>query len=67
MAEVQEKPIQTINGPFTRERTKSLREAVEQAETPETMWEGAPLDVKYGAYLLEYVESEFAKRGHNGL
>jgi hypothetical protein len=67
MTETIEKKVGTIAGPFDRARAKSLRETIEQSETPVTMWEGQELDVKFGAYLLEYVEQQLGMRGHNGL
>ncbi len=67
MADIMDKKVHTIAGPFDRERAESLRKTVEEAETPVTMWEGQELDVKFGAYLLEFVEVRLGMKGHNGL
>lgn len=65
-----EKTVGTICGPFDRKRLESLKETVEAAESDllsETNWEGQSLDVKFGRYLIEFVETRMAQRGHNGL
>lgn len=69
-----EKTISTAAGPFTRERMLSLRKTLNQAVNGEGMerdqvikWEGNDLLISYGQYLLEFVETEYAKRNCHGL
>lgn len=66
----QDKKVGTIAGPFDRARAESLRQTLKDAESEgieTTMWEGVELDTKFGTYLLEFVDQQFASRGHNGL
>lgn len=62
--------VGTIAGPFDTKRAQSLRRVIEQAQDDgitETMWEGQTLDVQFGVYLLEFVETQLGMKGHNGL
>lgn len=63
-----EKPIGTIAGPFDRARLEQLKETLEKADGAEsTMFEGQELHCGFGKYLVEFVEGQFAQRGHEGL
>lgn len=63
-----EKPVQTIAGPFDRERLQRLKDTIE-GEDRETvlMFEGQELLVSFGCYLAEFVEMQLGKRNTRGL
>lgn len=54
-----DKPVQTVAGPFDRERTEALRQTLKQAEDQmldreQTIkFEGNDLLISFGTYLLE--------------
>lgn len=63
-----EKPVNTVHGPFTRERLKTMKDLIAGEDRDTVLqFEGADLLVKYAQYLVEFVEGEFAKRNHGGL
>ncbi len=68
-----EKTVQTIAGPFDRKRMEALRETLAQADgemlgrEEVIKFEGNDLVISFGKYLLEYLDGEFAKKGHQGL
>ena len=68
-----EKTIQTIAGPFDRKRMDMLRETLKEADREGRdkheviKFEGQDLQISFGTYLLEFLDSQFATRGHQGL
>ncbi|MEN6333287.1 MAG: hypothetical protein ABFE01_03445 [Phycisphaerales bacterium] len=63
-----EKPIQTIAGPFDRDRLAKLKETIkDQDRDSVVMFEGNELLVSFGQYLAEFVEIELGKRNTEGL
>jgi hypothetical protein len=63
-----EKPVQTKWGPMTRAQMESLKTALDGQDRDATInWEGQEVLVSFGLYLVEFVESEFAKRNTRGL
>lgn len=63
-----EKPVNTIAGPFDRKRLDKLKETIEGQE-PESVvqFEGQELLVKFGKYLVEFVEVTLGQRNTEGL
>lgn len=61
--------VETICGPFDRDRYKRLRLALQYAGNGEEyiMFEGQMLLVTFGNYLCEFLDAEFAKKGTEGL
>lgn len=55
--------VHTIFGHFDQARLDRLRETI-KGEEPDTdlKFEGADLNVKFGQYLAEHVETELSKR-----
>lgn len=68
-----EKPVHTIAGAFDRNRYKALKETIKEADKcgisddEITLFEGQELVIKYGKYLLQYLDQKFAERGHGPL
>lgn len=68
-----EKTVQTVAGPFDRKRMDALRETLAEADREGRdkgeviKFEGNDLLISFGTYLLEYVDSQFATKGHQGL
>lgn len=51
--------VETIAGPFDRERYERLRHAINTANSPVVTFEGQDLDMHFGTYLLQYLETRF--------
>lgn len=65
---IDEKPVQTKWGPWTRDMMNRLKAALKDQDRDSTiMFEGKEVLVSFGGYLVEFLEGEFAKRGHAGL
>lgn len=63
-----EKPVQTKWGPWTRDMMNRLKEALEGEDKDSIiMFDGAEVLVSFGNYLVQFLESEFAKRNTRGL
>ena len=68
-----EKTIDTVAGPFNRKRMEQLRETLDEADregrdkSEVIKFEGNDLVISFGKYLLEFVDNQFATRGHQGL
>lgn len=59
MSVMEDEHVGTIWGPFDKARADSLRRTLEEAQTAnlsETKFEGSDLDVRFGGYLLEFVD-----------
>ncbi len=68
-----EKPVDTVAGPFDRRRTNSLRQTLLAAEA-EGMhrddiinFEGQALLISFGQHMLDFIDLQFAKRNNEGL
>lgn len=68
-----EKTIDTVAGPFSRARSEKLKETL-KAATAEGLerdqvikFEGQDLLISFGQYLVEFLDMQFAQRGHEGL
>lgn len=63
-----EKPVMTKWGPWTRDQMTRLKAALKNEDRDSTiMFDGNEVLVSFGTYLVEFLEGEFAKRGHAGL
>lgn len=63
-----EKTVNTICGPFDRKRLKLLKDTIEGQDDDTTLqFEGQELLVKFGRYLVEFVETTLGQRNTRGL
>lgn len=63
-----EKPVMTKWGPWTRDMMNRLKEALKDEDRDSSIqFDGNEILVSFGLYLVEFLEGEFAKRGHAGL
>jgi hypothetical protein len=63
-----EKPVMTKWGPWTRDMMTRLKDALKDQDRDSSIqFDGNEILVSFGNYLVEFLEGEFAKRGHAGL
>ena len=63
-----EKTVNTICGPFDRKRLAALKDTIEgQDDDTVLLFEGQELLVKFGKYLVEFVEVTLGQRNTEGL
>lgn len=63
-----EKTVNTICGPFDRERLKLLKQTIDGEDDDTVLqFEGQELLVKFGRYLVEFVEVTLGQRNTEGL
>ena len=69
----EEKTIQTVAGPFNRKRMETLRQTLADAkkegrDRAEVInFEGNELLISFGEYLIQFLDMQFANKGHQGL
>jgi hypothetical protein len=64
----EEKPVMTKWGPWTRDMMNRLKDAIKDEDSDTVIqFDGNEILVSFGGYLVEFLEGEFAKRGHAGL
>lgn len=62
-----ERQVNTIAGYFGHNRIEQLRKTLDEAEGDVVMFEGQQLDTRFGAYLLAFVDGEYARLNNGGL